>query len=253
MSHFVYLYRDQNGKPRYVGYGENSERALSHMAQTHNLTLEELVKSDRFKLEVAGPFDNEYTARAVETALISALKFEGLANVLEGHAEHRFRPMGVPLEFAPRWDLPLIESAQFRGVLNTHDSPQFLCVLIKNVDFGDGRGTFDPANPPDDEKVLARVQKWWPLRQKAKIWSENPSQSPAILLGVHGKPGAQFIIASVFINRDGWSQMIASSSDSSRFEVPIFSTDLDAAELRGRRISPDAGLRFNQGGLILFP
>lgn len=253
MSHFVYLYRDQSGKPRYVGYGENSKRAMSHMSQTHNLTLEELLESERFRLEVAGPFESRDTALAVETALISALKFDDLANVSEGSEAHRFRPMGVPLEFASRWDLPPLNSAELREVLNAQDSPQFLCVLIKNVDFGDGRGTFDPANPPQEKKVLARIQKWWPLRQKAKIWSENPSQSPAILLGVHGKPGAQFIIASVFINCDGWSEIIASPDNASRFEVPISSTDLDAAELRGRRIVYDAGLKFNQGGLVLFP
>lgn len=253
MSHFVYLYRDQSGKLRYVGYGENSERALSHMAQTHNLTLEELLKSERFRLEVAGPFGSKDTALAVETALISALKFDDLANISQGSQAHRFRPMGVPLEFASRWDLPALDSAELREISGAHQSQQFLCVKIKNVDFGDGRGTFDPANPPGDEKVLERVRKWWPLRPKSKKWSENSLESPSILLGVHGKPGAQFIIASVFINREGWRHIVASKEVPSRIEVPILSSNLDAAGLRGRRIAYESGLKFNLDGVVLFP
>ena len=247
MNHFVYLYRDKVGKPRYVGYGENSERALSHMTQTHNVTLAELLKNDKFKLEIAGPFESRETALAVETALISALKSDELANVPKGHEMHRFRPMGVPLAFAPRWDLSPLSREELDEILRAHNSLQFLCVLIKNIDFEDGRGTFDPANPPSDKDILERVRKWWPLRLKQQQWSEVPSQSPAILLAIHGKPGAQFVIGSVFIDRQNWH--IASDG-----EVPVLETSgLDAAELRGRRIDYDAGLKFNQGGLIVFP
>ncbi len=253
MSHFVYLYRDINGKPFYIGYGQDSQRALSHMNGTHNPALENLLQNGEFKLEVAGPFENEYTTRAVETALISALKFEGLANIAQGHELHRFRPIGVPMEFASRWELQPLQKAGFEEVLDAHNSKQFLCVLIKNLDFGDGRGTFDPANPPSDEQILARVQRWWALLPKSKQWSENPSGCPALLLGVHGKPGAQFIIASLLIDRNGWRNAVSSADNRSRIEVPILSSDLDAASLRGRRIAFEAGLKFNLGGLVLFP
>lgn len=104
MSHFVYLYRDHTGKPCYVGYGENSRRALSHMAETHNLELESLLKGNKFKLEIAGPFDNEQTARAVETALISALNPN--ANIALGEITHRFCPLGVALQWSQRWEMP---------------------------------------------------------------------------------------------------------------------------------------------------
>ncbi len=46
---------------------------------------------------------------------------------------------------------------------------------------------------------------------------------------------------------------VASVEDPSRLEVPILSSDLDAAKLRGRRVAYEAGLKFNQGGLVLFP
>lgn len=248
MSHFVYLYRDQKGKPRYVGYGENSRRALEHIAKTHNLKLESFLKDNGFKLEIAGPFESEETAKAVETALISVLRLDDdLTNVAQGHQMHRFRPIGVPSAFVKRWEMPPLEAKDFAEVLAKHHLNQFLCVLIQNIDFGDGRGTFDPANPPDDPAILQRVIKTWPLRLKRELWSDDFAGSPAILLAVHGKPGTQFVIASLFIDRKAWSQ----APDG---EVPVRKpTQLNAAHLRGRRIAREAGLKFNQGGLILFP
>lgn len=253
MSHFVYLYRDQSGKARYVGYGQDSERALSHLAQTHNLALETLLQDENLKLEIAGPFDSRETAMAVETALISALRPD--ANIAPGHANHRFRPIGVPPQFAERFAQGPLSRDDLLARLSSHDSPSFLCVLIQNVDFDDGEGGvrrgYEPANPLKDDELLERVTRWWPIRRKREMWAENSQQSPAILLGVHGKPGAQFIIASILTDRRGWRLQPDSEA---RLEVPTLSTpNLDAAELRGRRISPDAGLRFNQGGLVLFP
>lgn len=256
LNHFVYLYRDQAGKPRYVGYGENSRRALSHLAQTHNLALETLLQNQNLKLEIAGPFDSRETAMAVEAALISALQPD--ANIAPGHANHRFRPIGVPLQFAERFAQEPLSRDDLRNRLKIYDSPRFLCVLIQNVDFDDGEGGirrgYDPANPPSDPEIQERVQRWWPLGRKFEAWADNPQQSPAILLAVHGKPGAQFIIASVLTNRQNWHLRVTSPEDGSRLEVPILHTpDLDAGELRGRRIALEAGLKFNQGGLVLFP
>ncbi|PQV64275.1 hypothetical protein B1R32_106121 [Abditibacterium utsteinense] len=256
MSHFVYLYRDQNGKPRYVGYGESSERALSHMSQTHNLALEMLLENENLKLEIAGPFENEYAARAVETSLISALAPD--ANIALGERNHRFRPIGVPLQFSERYALSPLSREELLGKLEVYDSNIYLCVLIQNVDFYDEQGHirrgYEPANPPTDEEILERVKRWWQLRRKLEEWNEDSTKSPSILLGIHGKPGAQFVIASLLTDRKNWNAASVSPENASRFEVPVLETpNLDAAELRGRRISLDAGLRFNQGGLILFP
>ena len=256
MNHFVYLYRDRTGKPRYVGYGEDSQRALSHLAQTHNLALETLLQNENLQLEIAGPFGNRETAMAVEAALISALQPD--ANVAPGHENHRFRPIGVPPGFARRFALEPLSRGDLLERLATYSSPAFLCVLIQNVDFEDGEGGirrgYEPANPPTDPEILERAKRWWQIRPKLDEWAANPLQSPAILLAVHGRPGTQFIIASVLTNRENWHLRIASEEDKSRLEVPTLPTpDLDAAELRGRRITYEAGLKFKQGGLVLFP
>lgn len=256
MNHFVYIYRDQSGKARYVGYGESSDRALSHMAATHNVALGKLLQKEKFTLEIAGPFDSKDTAIAVETALISALKSD--ANTAPGHEMHRFRPIGVPTRFIERFEQEPLSRKDLLARLKIYNSPKFLCVLIQNVDFDDGEGGirrgYEPANPPSDKEILERVKRWWQIRRKLKEWSENPVQSPAILLAVHGKPGAQFIIAAVLTDRENWHAPLSHSENESRFEVPTLPTpDLDAGELRGRRIAWEAGLKFQQGGLVLFP
>ena len=35
-GHYVYLYSDKRDKVRYVGYGQRSSRATSHIQSTHN-------------------------------------------------------------------------------------------------------------------------------------------------------------------------------------------------------------------------
>ena len=256
MSHFVYIYRDQSNKARYVGYGENSQRALSHMTDTHNVALETLLANESLKLEIAGPFANKETALAVETALISALMPD--ANIARGETTHRFRPIGVPLQYAERIALPPLSREELLNILQGQKSPNFLCVLVQNIDFEREDGTirrgYEPSNPPSDCEILERVKRWWQLRLKLEIWCENADESPAILLGIHGKPGAQFIIASLFTDRKNWQNAVAKPGNSSRFEVPVLETPaLDALKLRGRRIASETNLRFNQGGLILFP
>ena len=246
MSHFVYIYRDKSGKARYVGYGENSARALSHMTQTHNLKLEELLKSQNLTLEIAGPFDSRETGMAVETALISAVAPD--ANIARGHAQYRFRPLGVPLEFAKRIAAPPLTLGDLQEVLAKHKSPQFLCVKVTEEEFSDGRRPYDPANPPDDKSIVNRMVKYWPLASKRKMWMENPAQSPAILLAIYGSPGAQFIVAAAAINSNGWPKMVSED------EVPLLKPwNLDVSQLRGRRIEKEAGLKFNLDGVKLFP
>jgi len=256
MSHFVYLYRDQSGKARYVGYGESSQRALSHMARSHNFALESLLRNEKLKLEIAGPFESRESAMAVETALISALQPD--ANIARGEELHRFRPIGVPMQFAQRFNLPPLTRNDLLKCLKKHQSPSFLCVLIKNVDFEGKDGTvrrgYEPANPPSDPEIMERAVRWWRLRWKLEDWNQNPKQSPAILLAVHGKPGAQFVIASVMTDRENWHVPLATKETESYFEVPTLPTpNLDAGALRGRRINREAGLKFNQGGLVIFP
>ena len=103
MSHFVYIYRDASGKACYIGYGQSNAEAFENMAQTHNKRLRELVNSKTLTLEIAGPFDSQATALAVETALLSAIVPGAIS--ARGQTIHRFRPLGVPPQFAQRFAL----------------------------------------------------------------------------------------------------------------------------------------------------
>lgn len=253
MSHFVYIYRDQSGKPRYVGYGESSARAFSHMTETHNVALEKLLRGNDLKLEIAGPFDSREMALAVETSLISALVPD--ANIARGKSVHRFRPVGVPEQYADRIALAPLSRADLIKVANHNGAQNILCVLIQNVDFVDVEGKirrgYEPANPPTNEEIKERVIKWWSIRPKVVNWKKYPEQSPSLLLAMHGKPDSRFIIAAFHINRNGWQ---LNSENPSDVEIPVLETpELDALQLRGRRIDPEANLKFNLGGLILFP
>ena len=152
MNHFVYIYRDKSGKARYVGYGENSARALSHRTKTHNVELHNLLSTEDLDLEIAGPFDSKEIGVAVETALISALKPDANSVLAPGPKKYRFRPLGVRDEFISRIVAPPLSLRDLQKVLTKHKSSQFLCVKITDKAFEDGeRLGYDPANPPNDE------------------------------------------------------------------------------------------------------
>ena len=256
MSHSIYIYRDDSGRACYVGYGQSSTEALANMAATHLKSVRELLKSQSLTLEIAGPFESKETALAVETALISALA--PAADSARGQMVHRFRPLGVPPQFADRVAMAPLGRDDLIEMLDEANSPSFLCVNLDNINFADENGQlrrgFEPSNPPSDEEILERVKGWWRLRFQLEGWRRNPMQSPAILLGVHGKPEHQFIVASVLVDRDDWDGARQSEADEDCYEVPVKPTPrLDAAQLRGRRISRKLGLKFNADGVKVFP
>ena len=256
MSHFVYIYRDASGKACYIGYGQSSEQSFVRMAQTHNKRLRELVNSKSLTLEIAGPFDSMETALAVESALISAI-VPG-AESARGEMIHRFRPLGVPPQFAQRFALAPLGRDDLIEILDEANSPSFLCVHIENIDFEDENGFlrrgFEPSNPPSDAEIANRVKRFWLLETKLADWRRNPMQSPAILLGIHGDNDNQFVLASIATDRENWNTATRSPEDETRYEVPIKqSLGLDVAALRGRRISRKVGLKFNADGVKMFP
>ncbi len=256
MSHYVYIYRDASGKVCYIGYGQSSEQAFARMAQTHNKRLRELTNSKSLTLEIAGPFDSMETALAVESALISAI-VPG-AESARGETIHRFRPLGIPPQFAERFAMPPLGRDDLIEILDEANSPSFLCVHIENIDFGDENGIlrrgFEPSNPPSDEEIANRVKRFWLLETKLADWRRNPMQSPAILLGIHGDSDNQFVFASIATDRDNWDAATRSPEDETRYEVPVEATrGLDVAALRGRRIARKVGLRFSADGVKMFP
>jgi hypothetical protein len=86
------------------------------------------------------------------------------------------------------------------------------------------------------------MDRWWQLGRHAAAWIEGPAHSPAVLVGVHGRPGAQFVIGAVEIDASRWSR---APRDGALLQVPTGARgNLDALHLRGRRIASDARIRF---------
>ena len=256
MSHFVYIYRDASGKVCFIGYGQSSEAAFARMAQTHNKRLRELVNSKSLTLEIAGPFDSQTTALAVEAALLSAIVPS--AESARGQTIHRFRPLGISPQYAQRFALAPLTRDDLIEILDEANSPSFLCVHVENIDFEDENGVlrrgYEPSNPPTDEEISERVKRWWLLETKLEDWKRNPMQSPAILLGIHGDSDNQFVLAALATDRDNWDAATRFAEDETRYEVPIQEKlGLDVAALRGRRISRKVGLKFNADGVKMFP
>lgn len=242
-KHYVYRYIDGRDRVRYVGYGRDTERATSHLAGSHNERLNAFLKARQYRIEIAGPFDDEQTGRAVETALISALKPE--FNTDPGPSRWRFRPLGVPLRYADRLVEPELHFEDFVSVQGSSPTP-VLFVIVTSVDFVDDRVGYNPANPPSDEQIRVRVDRWWQLQWLAADWAVDAGSSPGLLVGVFGSPGCQTVIASARIDQSAWAGVETQSGGLLR--VPLVEPpDLDAFSLRGRRIAPDAGLRF--GGI----
>jgi hypothetical protein len=243
MLYYVYLYRDKCGKPQYVGYGKRAGRATIHWTKSHNPTLSSFLKKKKFTLEIAGPFKSEPVGRTVETSLISALdpKF----NYVKGPHSARFRPIGVPDKYAKRPSkTPLLR----KDFINCQGSPatSVLFVSVSGEKFGDGRVGYDLAKPPTDEQVLDRVREWWQLSRLITKWVKTPGKSPGLLVGIHGPPGSQLVIASTKIDRRAWKKSKRRKGGLHR--VPLFETpqpNLDAFNLRGRRLDPKARLAFD--------
>jgi len=239
-GHYVYRYLDSRGRVRYVGYGRETDRATSHLVGSHNRALNEFLEAKQYRIEIAGPFADEQTGRAVETALISALQPE--FNIDAGPSRWRFRPLGVPLQYADRLSEPELLLHDFLSAQGSDPVP-VLFVIVTSVDFDDDRVGYNPASPPSDEQIRVRVDRWWQVRRFVDAWASTPDDSPGLLIGVFGSPGRQMVIASARVDRANWRE--AETVSGGLVRVPLVEpVDLDAFSLRGRRIASAAGLRF---------
>ncbi len=253
-DHYVYLYRDEKGRtPRYVGYGKKPQRATSHLVGSHSKALQAFLQRRKYTLEIAGPFGSEELGRAVETAMISSLQPD--LNVNRGSNKYRFRPLGVPELFAARLGEPTLSRVDLLKVAKNGGPSPLLFVLINNQDFDDGRKGYDPVNPPSDEEILGRMDKYWYLKRFVPGWIERPETCPRILIGVSGPIERRFILGSAWIDQ---SKFELTSPYGTQYEVPTNGpANLDARGLRGRRISPEANIKFgsvtSQIFLILKP
>ncbi|MCG9755436.1 hypothetical protein L1D40_09445 [Shewanella insulae] len=234
-NHFVYIYKGSRGEIHYVGYGKEDVRAVSHQSKTHNSELAKLIKTNKFSLEIAGPFEDERMARAVESALISAI--DPFCNKKQEKKEWRFRPIGVTPSLAERPTERPLNRKDFLGSEGTT-----LFVRISAKDFADRKG-YSLSSPPSDKAVMERVQKYWQLGRYLPDWIESPEASPSLLIGVTGSPGSQMVIASMEIDTTQWDNLEIGKGG--LIQIPLKDqSELDALNLRGRRIDIAAGLKF---------
>ncbi len=236
VGHFVYIYRDENRKIRYVGYGKGSDRA---MPPDHSPGVRKFVDRSKFTLEIAGPYGSSDTGKAVETALISVLDAGQLLNSSKspGPTHFRFRPLGVPEAFAERLVQPALERRNLASI------GPVLFIFISKMDFDgdDPRPGYSLDEPPPDSAILARMKGWWQLGRHVAEWKRKPQQSPRVLVGVAGPPSHRIIIGAVAIDQQGWT----AQPEKGLYPVPTIETSqLDACELRGRLISPKAKIKF---------
>ena len=235
-KHFVYLYRSLAGIPKYVGYGADVKRAISHAGASHNPELKQWLEADRFDVTIAGPYSSESEAKKVEAALISALSPEFNRSPGDGPT---FRPIGVPPGLARR---PTLETLTLPAIGRLTGGA--LLVYLAGGDFlSDGRPKFDPAHP-DDAVVVGDMEAWWDIGSLRERWLADPSSGPRVLIGVHGKVRHRFIAAAATIDSPRWTDASLYNDDRRRWKVPLVEpVDLDTNELRGRRVT---GVRFGQ-------
>lgn len=244
-QHYVYLYRDMLGNPIYVGYGRHARRSSAHIGtRAHNARLTTMLRQG-FTLEVSGPFGSEQVARAVETALISALmRGNMLANKNEGRHSWRFRPLGVPQRFVDRLDMPVLCTHELGQVCQRFNGVIF--VMISDQQLSDGRPGDVLANFPSDIEVASRMERWWQLAGRARRdWVSNPGESPGILVALGGTGDFRIVIASLEIDKNGWGDAVNKRVDG-LVTVPHAPQlrALDSAKLRGRKIDTALELKF---------
>lgn len=134
-----------------------------------------VLREKKFTIEVAGPFGAKEIGLLVETAVMSALDSD--FNVAKGQSHARFRPLGVPDDYAERLSMPALQRNDFIPVQK--DSPMpVLFVIVGEKDFGDGRAGYDLANPPADAQILERVEKWRQLSGLVPHWAKIPPRKP---------------------------------------------------------------------------
>ncbi len=158
----VYVYRNRSGKIVYVGRGASPQRALSHASGSHNPRLAELIAGGDYDLEIAGPYDDYATAEEVEAALISVLTRPGthaLVNDVPGHG-HRFRPLGVPPEFADRRLEPALKVSDIGRATGG-------ALIVRNSFGGElepGRPRLDPLHI-DPSILIDNLRRYWQLNR----------------------------------------------------------------------------------------
>ncbi len=237
-DHYVYVYRDEKSKVRYVGYGKGTDRPTS---LAHGEAFVAFIKRGKYTLEVAGPYGSKDTGLAVETALIGSLRPDLNSTKAPGPKRWQFRPLGVPERYAKRLSEPPLTRKDFTSNGIGGRGP-IIFVRIGSQNFDDRKG-YSLSEPPSDEEILARMEAWWQLGPSVDKWIANPERSPRALVCVTGPPTHRIIVAAVAIDRKGWKKTPPETGK--LYKVPTPSEpNLDWGHLRGRLLSPEANIKF---------
>ena len=235
-GHFVYLYRDLEGRPVYVGRGGEISRAEGHAVGTHNSGLAELIAKNAYTLEIAGPYGSLEMSAAVESALISALRIPAtprLTNVAPGDGP-KFVPLGVPLALAERGASPPVSIEDLGrmtgGILLVRQSSSGVFSLDAD------RAKYDPAHL-DDQVVRENIVRYWKLAQLLRLWTKT-GEWPPVIAGLAGPTKRRYVTGAL---RTVWGEEFPLTHQFG-FEVGV-TGELDAFDLRGRRVE---NARFGQ-------
>ena len=227
--HYVYLYATKAGRVVYVGYGRKTQRSMTH-PETGHRAFKECLEAHPHEIRIAGPYRDAKEAKSIEAALISALSPD--FNRTPGFGP-QFVPLGVPLDLAHRARLKPLTLAQIgrraRGALLVYLSPGDL--------LPDGRRKFDPAQPSDEDAVR-NTERWWQIGNLQDLWTAQPRSAPNLILGVHGRIGHRFVVASLKIDKQRMGEPILKDPrPRGRWQVPLVDrAALDAKDLRGRLV-----------------
>jgi hypothetical protein len=235
----VYLYSDEKGVVRYVGRGSVG-RAQSHAEGTHNEALAGLIASGRYTLEAAECRSPD-EAKSMEAVVIDLLSRPGLRAGLYNRrgedSERRLAPLGVPPGLASRLD---VEPADPGVLAREHGGVLFVRLGDgESTDPGDDRGVVDPIHS-DPVALADRIRRKWLLGAWVRDWEAHSDSSPRLVAGVAGRGSRRYVIGALYVDRDAWAERETWGASSA---VPIIAdpstvseTDLDAADLRGRRL-----------------
>jgi hypothetical protein len=228
-QHYVYLYRDSgSARIKYIGYGKEPARAMSHAGASHNTDLRKWLEGASYTLSIAGPYRDETEGLAVEAALISAMQPEFNSSPGTGP---KFRPVGVPPELSDRVLQPPLSESE----VGKRAGGALLVYIKAGQVTGDGRTKPDPTTP-EVEPIASNAEGWWQIGHHLQGWADHPDTSPQALIAVYGEnPRYRFILGSFEIDPDRWSAVKPNSEG--LWPVPLKDrTDADAHGLRGRRV-----------------
>lgn len=248
-EHFVYVYRNRNGKIFYVGKGKSATRTITSN-RSHNPSLDKELKKDEYSIEISGPYGDDTIASAVETALIDCVP--GIYNIANGPGEFRFRPLGIPQSFAKRLDESRITKKRRSEIEKDGVIYTYVNMAIETVD----SRKFEANGRQSDKEILIRFDRFWFLKSNAKKWSSSPELSPKWLIGIAGTKNRRWIIGCVEIDKNGWKTAYDESKNHpyGKIRVPLLSeSHLDAhpEKIRGLIFKPEAAPTFTQQGHIV--